>query len=227
MDVDEKRALVDSYKGWWHSIDFGDGVISNGRIPTYEHIKRWEIPANYFKGKKVLDIGAWDGFYSFYAEAHGAARVIAIDKVIWNMSKNNIANKRGFDIAKRCLSSKVNGIKMDIMNATPKKIGRFDVIIFAGVLYHLEHPYLALSVIRNLLNPSGRLLIETHCDTTIDTDKPVMVYYPDDELAGDVSNWWGPNPKCMHRMLEKTGFHVDKTFQLDSLQSRFIFYCST
>ncbi|MCK5686586.1 DUF1698 domain-containing protein [bacterium] len=225
MNKKDKRKLVDSYKGWWHSIKLGDGIISKGRIPTHEHVKCWKIPEDYFNGKTVLDIGAWDGFYSFHAEALGAKSVTAIDKVIWGMSEKNISSKKGFDIAKKCLNSNVSGILMDLMDATPKNLGKFDVILCAGVLYHLEHPYLALSIIKNLLNDHGKLLIESHCDTTIDTDKPVMVYYPNDELAGDISNWWGPNPKCLLMMLEKTGFTVTKYFEDYTNLSRFIFYC--
>jgi len=30
MDKEEKQKLVNSVNYWWHSIDFGDGVISPG-----------------------------------------------------------------------------------------------------------------------------------------------------------------------------------------------------
>ena len=35
--------------------------------------------ADRFAGRSVLDIGAFDGFYSFLAEARGARRVVAVD----------------------------------------------------------------------------------------------------------------------------------------------------
>ncbi len=34
-------------------------------------------------GKTVLDLGAWDGYFSFRAEAEGAARVVALDSFAW------------------------------------------------------------------------------------------------------------------------------------------------
>jgi len=35
-------------------------------------------------GHGVLDVGAWDGFYSFEAERRRASRVMAVDKFCWD-----------------------------------------------------------------------------------------------------------------------------------------------
>ena len=37
------------------------------------------LPADRFAGRSVLDVGTFDGFYGFLAEARGAARVVAVD----------------------------------------------------------------------------------------------------------------------------------------------------
>lgn len=34
-------------------------------------------------GKTVLDVGAWDGFFSFTAEERGAKRVVSFDSYVW------------------------------------------------------------------------------------------------------------------------------------------------
>jgi len=55
----EKLDLVNSYKPWWHSIDFGDGVVSNGRKSPSCHAQEtrdW-FPNDFFKDNRVLDIG--------------------------------------------------------------------------------------------------------------------------------------------------------------------------
>ena len=36
-------------------------------------------------GKRVLDIGAWDGWFSFRAEREGAATVVALDHFVWSL----------------------------------------------------------------------------------------------------------------------------------------------
>ncbi len=96
-----------------HTIDFGDGVISKGVKNTIEEVETWKFPDDYFNGKSVLDIGAWDGFYSFYAEQQGAKSITALDGYVW---KNlTWGGKTGFDIAKGILQSKVQDVTMDIM----------------------------------------------------------------------------------------------------------------
>jgi len=40
-------------------------------------------------------------------------------------------------------------------------LGLFDVILFAGVLYHLRYPFWGLKVLRDVMKPGGELLIET------------------------------------------------------------------
>ena len=55
-----------------------------------------------FRDKTVLDIGCWDGFWSFYAEQRGAKRVLATDD-----SAQNWAGEAGFFLAKELLKSTV------------------------------------------------------------------------------------------------------------------------
>ena len=108
MNKEEKEKLVNSYPDWWHSIDFGDGVISKGKkggagytsrshALLQDEIKKW-FQADFFAGKRVLDVGAWDGFYSFHAEKSGATEVVAIDEWVWKIpvKDTKYTRKRGF-----------------------------------------------------------------------------------------------------------------------------------
>src|SRR5438552_3061200 len=89
VDVSEQeklQALADSVPGWWHSIDFGHGVVTKGH-KSADTLKRemslLRIPDA--RGKSVLDVGAWDGFYTFAAERTGASRVVALDHYVWSL----------------------------------------------------------------------------------------------------------------------------------------------
>src|SRR5450432_3565843 len=68
--------------GWYHSFRFADGQEFRGLIPPevleYRYSK-FPLPAD-LTGKRVLDIGAWDGWFGFEAERRGA-RVTAIDAI--------------------------------------------------------------------------------------------------------------------------------------------------
>jgi tRNA (mo5U34)-methyltransferase len=73
------KAKLES-KGWWHSFELPDGRRIDG-VNTVENLrKRIEvqtIPED-LRGARVLDIGTWDGWYSFEMERRGA-QVLAID----------------------------------------------------------------------------------------------------------------------------------------------------
>jgi hypothetical protein len=57
------------------------------------------------------------------------------------------------------------------------------------------------------------LILETHVDL-LDCEWPAMRFYPGLELAGDGSNWWGPNPLAVEKMLATVGFRTVKTISL-------------
>jgi hypothetical protein len=51
----------------------------------------------------------------------------------------------------------------------------------------------------------GLLIVETHADL-LELPRPAMALYPGDELAGDASNWWGPDVAALNAMLRDEGF---------------------
>jgi tRNA (mo5U34)-methyltransferase len=78
----------------------------------------------------------------------------------------------------------------------------FDVVLFAGVLYHLKHPLLVLEQMSRICNET--LIVETHLNA-LNLSRPAMVFYPGKELASDPANWWDLNPACVTAMLRTAG----------------------
>ncbi len=191
---DQRRAFFAS--GWWHSIDLGGGHITPGVHKIDElrdNYNRFDLPED-LSGKRVLDIGCWDGFYSFEAERHGA-EVVAID--CWR--------PENFFKAHEVLRSHVTFKEMSVYELKRQQFGTFDIVLFLGVLYHLRHPLLALERICELTH--GVAVIESHViDNIRDTSDPVMEFYEIDELGGQYDNWWGPNTTCLTAMLRAAGF---------------------
>src|ERR1700720_4280357 len=68
---------------WYHTIDLGDGVITRGVDDTPLRLARLDLPES-LSGLSVLDVGAWDGFFSFEAERRGASRILAADHCSWH-----------------------------------------------------------------------------------------------------------------------------------------------
>ena len=103
---------------------------------------------------RVLDIGARDGFFTFEAERAAAREVVALD--------NESPHNTGFAIAAELLGSKATYVTENVYSLNPERYGRFDLVLFLGVIYHLRHPLLALDRIHDVCSPEALLLLETH-----------------------------------------------------------------
>jgi tRNA (mo5U34)-methyltransferase len=64
--------------GWYHTIDLGEGIATPGFIDNRGTTHLFGIPDD-LTGKRCLDIGTYDGFWSFEFERRDAAEVIGID----------------------------------------------------------------------------------------------------------------------------------------------------
>lgn len=195
------KAQVDAIR-WWHRIDLGHGITTPGVDRTEVKMRQVGLPDT-LKGLSVLDIGAWDGAFSFEAERRGAARVVAVDQPVWN---NPHWGKAGFELARAVLESKVEDIEATIDEIDDTTVPVSDVVLFLGVLYHLRNPFDALERVASV---TGRhLILETGTDMLWHR-RPAAAFYPGSELAQDASNWWGMNPAAVVAMLKTCGFeHV-------------------
>ena len=185
---------------WFHRIDLGDGVVTPGLDDTPVKLRRVKLPES-LAGKSVLDIGAWDGFFSFEAERRGASRVVAVDSYSWN--GDGWGSKASFELARRVLNSKVEDRDREVLQLTPQDPGTFDVVLFLGVLYHMRHPLLALETVSALTKQL--LILETKVDL-LAWKTPAMAFYVGRELNNDPTNWWAPNVAGLRDMLRAVGF---------------------
>lgn len=214
MDEHELRRRVEAHS-WFHTMDLGHGIVTVGRDESLRRLGWLQLPAS-LTGKTVLDVGAWDGFFSFECERRGAERVLAVDSVAWQepaWGPNGYGTKAGFELAREALGSNVEDLNLgDLDDLSPERVETWDVVLLLGVLYHMKHPWRTLervaSVCRELL------VIETHVDL-IELRRPAMAVYPGDELAGDASNWCGPNPAAVKAMLAVEGFSSIESVHLE------------
>lgn len=190
MDRDELARRVSEIPFWHHTLDLGQGVITPGWYAPREKLPKLHLPD--LTGKTVLDIGAVEGFYSFWAERQGAARVLVTDPFCWGESELDLFP--GFCLAREVYASHVQDLHIDVLDLSPDRIGVFDVVLFLGILYHMRHPLLALERVFSVTG--GPLVLETHVDL-VHHRRPAMAFYPGSELGNDPSNWCGPNLSCV------------------------------
>ena len=106
MDLAETQRRIDAVE-WYHEFDFPNGLKARSKHDVEGHRLVWkfiqeQLDAVDFRGKTVLDIGCWDGYWSFYAERRGAARVLASDD-----RTQNWAGSRGLLLARELYGSAV------------------------------------------------------------------------------------------------------------------------
>jgi tRNA (mo5U34)-methyltransferase len=172
-------------------------------------------------GLRVLDVGAWDGYWTFKALSRGARQVLAIDDFSDYMGQLPPEARQAwatFDLCREALGydeDRCQRREMNVYDLSEKEVGRFDVIFFFGTLYHLRYPMLALDKLSAICD--GEIYIESYiCDDYSPyagglghghAGKMVMEFYPDNQLAANATNWWGPSLMCLAHMVRVAGFN--------------------
>ena len=139
MDTEDRQAEIDGVN-WYHEFDFWNGLKSRSRVPNIAgHRTSWQFIEQQlekveFRDKTVLDVGCWDGRWSFFAERRGAKSVLASDDVSQNWS-----NGQGLRLAREFFQSQIE-VNQDLSIYSLASLGRtFDIVMCLGVYYHLRH----------------------------------------------------------------------------------------
>ena len=203
MAADTLQQKIDALK-WCHPLELG-GIQTRPqwhvRRRFARRLKFLQIPQD-LSGKSVLDIGAWDGFFSFECERRGAARVLAIDTFAWDHY-----GKDGFLLAHEMLKSKVEHQRCAAEDIDAAMLGTFDLVLFLGVFYHLRSPIQVLDRIRAVT--TGTLICETHALVPAFHEKyPLVSFFPGDGLEAGLKYEFSSEPtiEAMRQMLRSSGF---------------------
>jgi tRNA (mo5U34)-methyltransferase len=198
--ADEVNAL-----SWFHTIDLGNGIVTPGAIPVSSLIMRVFDDVD-FTGKRVLDIGCWDGLWTFEAEKRGAAEVYATDIA----PRRNSQSAHTFKLAKDILKSDAKYFPDMPIERVPELGVKFDIVLFLGVYYHLRHPLRALGILRNMLNDGGLIVVEG--TAWYNRRKSFATFLYHDVSRGTHSNWWLPNVRCLEEWIESSFFRKRRTY---------------
>lgn len=203
---------INRVKFWSHRIDLGDGICTPG-TSGIDRFDRYNF-TDELRGKTVIDIGAWDGLESFKSEQYGAKRVLAAD--VWYDApflsqywRSIREGDEGFRCVKKILNSSVEQMNIDVFEISEKKVGKFDIVFFLGVLYHVQHPLKALQIISSIC--TEMLMLETAVLTPGGILPEPYSEVPIMKLRGEAG--WFPNKLCVLEMLKLAGFkRLDYSF---------------
>lgn len=209
---------------YWHQRwEMFEGIFTPGLNDIALMAKNLALPED-LSGKRIMDIGAWNGCLSFECERRGAEEVLAIGP--------EDPNKSGFWRMHKAIGSKRTRYQIgSVYRLDPKEIGEFDIVLFCGVLYHLRYPLLGLDNIRRVCKqdlyvetqvledhslsygPDRRKLKEI---SPIMENIPLWLFHRLDDLNKDFSNWFSPNVRAVIEAMESAGFKARLTAQWPS-----------
>jgi tRNA (mo5U34)-methyltransferase len=193
---DEVRTRIAAVPHWYHPIEIRPGIVTPGANDARSVLALLDLPSD-CGGLRALDLGTRDGFFAFELERRGA-EVIAVDYMP--------ATESGFAVASALLGSRVTYRQRNLYQLTALELGTFDLVLFLGLLYHLPDPLGALRIVRNLSRQ--RMYLETLAlDFGAETAAlPLMRFFAGSSWAGDPTNYWGPNSRCVEDLLREAEF---------------------
>jgi len=206
---DEARAVLDSVPFWFHTfaLNRAEGIYTPGAARDHRY-RVAALPEDY-SGLRVLDVGTFDGFYAFLAEARGAERVVAVDNEqyrAWVRGRWGIELEggAGFRAIGRLIGSGVEYLPLDAFELDQLE-ERFDLVYCFGILHRVESPLGLLRILRGLLKAGGRVLLETH--GVAGSEEPSMrVWAPGEVYTGDDYVYWGFTEASLGRLATYAGF---------------------
>jgi tRNA (mo5U34)-methyltransferase len=223
--TEEQRAEIERRVAelpfWYHRIELPGGVVTPGWAPLDAALYR--LPES-LAGKRVLDVGAWDGYWTFEALKRGAREVVAIDDFSDFMGHLEPSDRRAwqtFDLCRELLGYDENRCQrreLSVYEVDEATLGRFDVVFFFGTLYHLRYPLLALDRLADVCD--GEIFVESAvCDdyspyrgglgNGYSGGHMVMEFYPGKQYGDNHTNWWAPTLHCLLHMIAAAGFTGD------------------
>jgi tRNA (mo5U34)-methyltransferase len=235
MTREEILAGLKILEPWFHRIDLGSGLFTKTETVMGEPVdhprETWEIvrqclPAD-LSGKSVLDVGCNGGFYCVEAKRRAARRVLGVDGQRQHVRQALFVRKvLGLDLEFR---------RFSVYDLNPETVGRFDITLALGLVYHLKHLVFALerlyAVTNELLVVESAIIPPESTPKSFEqplgnlTQKLHPIFYAENspEAKEQVFNWFLPSPAALKALLENAGFDEVNVFSV--VRDRAVLVC--
>jgi tRNA (mo5U34)-methyltransferase len=202
------RRRVEELAPWYQNIELRGGVSTKDLAGERDIFSHHDIPGPLWRGiakdlpdltgQRVLDIGCNAGYMSFAAKRLGAAYVLGID--------SNLGASTSFieqaEFCREALGLDVEFREQSFFDFTPEQ--PFDLVLFCGVLYHLEDFATAIDKVASLaVRGSGLIVLETAIE-------PVTLSLPGDrDYHGDTSTFFVPSLPVLLELLRERSLRIE------------------
>lgn len=223
------------HEPWFHRIDLGDGIFTKTESVMGEPVdhprESWEVirqclPED-LSNKSVLDVGCNGGFYCVEAKRRGAGRVLGVD--------GQRQHVRQALFVRKVLGLELEFRRFSVYDLNPETVGRFDITLALGLVYHLKHLVFALERLYDVTNEL--LIIESAIIPPEQTPESFVqplgeirqtlhpIFYAENpaESKEQVYNWFLPSPAALQALLQNTGFDEVEIFSV--VRDRAVLVC--
>src|SRR5438045_7098565 len=113
--------VLDFSQHYWHQRwEVSPGVFTPGLNDVSDLLRQVGLPQD-LSGKRVLDVGAWNGCFSFECERRGAREVVGIGP--------EPPERSGLEMLRQHLGSSVQYQLGSIYDLDPNVLGHFDIVL--------------------------------------------------------------------------------------------------
>jgi tRNA (mo5U34)-methyltransferase len=203
MHGDDVQKRIDSIR-WYHEFDFPNGLRARSQTSDVDaHRAIWAFIRNQlddidFTGKTVLDIGCWDGMWSFYAERRGARHVLAADD-----SAQNWGAGEGLRLARELFGSSIELDQQRSVYDVTCLNKTFDIVLCLGVYYHLHDPFYAFSQIRHCCHADSIVVFEGDATAGLKANTALI------DFSNRYTSIFIPTTTILNEMLEAAYFRIE------------------
>jgi 2-polyprenyl-3-methyl-5-hydroxy-6-metoxy-1,4-benzoquinol methylase len=208
VSADAIARRIEELAPWYQNIELAPGVSTKDLDGDRDIFSSQDIPAPLWRliardlpdigGQRVLDVGCNAGYMSFEAKRLGAASVLGVDSDLG--STTSFIEQASF--CRDVLGLDVEFRKVSFFELEPEQ--PFDLVLFCGVLYHLEDYAAGLDRVAALAVPgSGLIVLETAIEPLTLTLPGAAAY------RGDSSTFFVPSVGVLLELVRERGFRVE------------------
>jgi len=209
LSRDDISRRIEELAPWYQNIELADGLSTKNLGGDRDIFSAHDIPAPLWRligrdlpditGWRVLDIGCNAGYMSFAAKRLGAGQVLGIDSNLGSGATSFIAQA---EFCREVLGLEVEFRDESMFALEPEQ--PFDLVLFCGVLYHLEDYATALDKVASLTVPGAGLVV---LETAI---APVTRTLPgSNAFHGDTTTFFVPSVPVLLELVRERGFAVE------------------
>jgi 2-polyprenyl-3-methyl-5-hydroxy-6-metoxy-1,4-benzoquinol methylase len=214
-DSHELRRRVEELAPWYQNIELADGISTKDLDGSRDIFSGEDIPAPLWSlitrdlpditDQRVLDIGCNAGYMSFAAKRLGAGYVLGID--------SNLGAGTSFivqaEFCREVLGLDIQFREQSFFDFEPDH--PFDLVLFCGVLYHLEDFATALDKVVSFAAPGhGLIVLETAIEPVTRTAPGSAAY------RGDTSTFFVPSVPVLLELVRERNLSIELVREIAS-----------